>query len=291
MKEYQPALFDNTYSIQIRGKIIDFAIPKVMGVINLTPDSFYPGSRFSDIDEIRRRIEQMIAEGVDLIDIGAYSSRPGARHIDESEELARLEPVLKLFKNQFPYVIVSVDTFRASIAKMAVEEYGVSVINDISAGKFDKKMLKTVARIGVPFIMMHMQGTPQNMQDNPLYVNLMKEIIGFFANQILVAREAGVKDIVIDPGFGFGKTIDHNYQLLQNLDVLKIIDCPLLVGLSRKSMIYRYLNIDVEDSLAGSIALNTIALLKGANILRVHDVKETVQAVKLFSKMQKFPVE
>lgn len=284
-------MLENSYSVQIRGEIIDFSVPRVMGVINLTPDSFYSGSRFSDIDEIGKRIEQMIAGGADFIDIGACSSRPGARQIDEKEELTRLEPMLKLVKDQFPELIVSLDTFRSSIAQKAVEGYGVSVINDISAGKFDKNMLKTVARLGVPFIMMHMQGTPQTMQDNPVYGNLMKEIIGFFANQMLVAREAGVRDIIIDPGFGFGKTLDHNYQLLQNLEVLKIIDCPLLVGLSRKSMIYRYLNVEAEDSLAGSIGLNTIALLKGANILRVHDVKETVQAVKLYLKMQEFPVE
>lgn len=291
MKEFRPSLFSNSYSVQIRGEIIDLSVPRVMGVINLTPDSFYPGSRFSDMEEIKKRIEQMIDEGVDFIDIGAFSSRPGAKHIDEKDELTRLKPTLKLFKNQFPGVIVSVDTFRSSIAQIAVEEFGVSVINDISAGKLDKDMLNTVARLGVPFIMMHMQGVPQNMQDNPVYANLMKEISGFFANQVLVAREAGIKDIIIDPGFGFGKTLDHNYQLLQNLDILKIIDCPLLVGLSRKSMIYRFLNTDAADSLAGSIALNTIALFKGANILRVHDVKETVQAVKLFLKMQEFPIE
>lgn len=291
MKEFRPSLFSNSYSVQIRGEIIDLSVPRVMGVINLTPDSFYPGSRFSDMEEIKKRIEQMIDEGVDFIDIGAFSSRPGAKHIDEKDELTRLKPTLKLFKNQFPGVIVSVDTFRSSIAQIAVEEFGVSVINDISAGKLDKDMLNTVARLGVPFIMMHMQGVPQNMQDNPVYANLMKEISGFFANQVLVAREAGIKDIIIDPGFGFGKTLDHNYQLLQNLDILKIIDCPLLVGLSRKSMIYKFLNTDAADSLAGSIALNTIALFKGANILRVHDVKETVQAVKLFLKMQEFPIE
>jgi dihydropteroate synthase len=291
MKEFRPSLFSDSYSVQIRGEIMDLSVPKVMGVINLTPDSFYPGSRFSDMEEIKKLIEQMIDEGADFIDIGAYSSRPGAKHIDESEELARLKPTLKLFKNQFPEVIVSLDTFRSSIAKIAVEEFGVSVINDISAGKLDKDLLNTVARLGVPYIMMHMQGTPQNMQNNPVYANLMKEISGFFANQVLVAREAGIKDIIIDPGFGFGKTLDHNYQLLQNLDILKIIDCPLLVGLSRKSMIYMFLNTDAADSLAGSIALNTIALFKGANILRVHDVKETVQAVKLFLKMQEFPIE
>jgi dihydropteroate synthase len=291
MKEFRPSLFSDSYSVQIRGEIMDLSVPKVMGVINLTPDSFYPGSRFSDMEEIKKLIEQMIDEGADFIDIGAYSSRPGAKHIDESEELARLKPTLKLFKNQFPEVIVSLDTFRSSIAKIAVEEFGVSVINDISAGKLDKDLLNTVARLGVPYIMMHMQGTPQNMQNYPVYANLMKEISGFFANQVLVAREAGIKDIIIDPGFGFGKTLDHNYQLLQNLDILKIIDCPLLVGLSRKSMIYMFLNTDAADSLAGSIALNTIALFKGANILRVHDVKETVQAVKLFLKMQEFPIE
>ena len=291
MKEFQPGLFDKSHSVQIHGKIFDLSVPRVMGVINLTPDSFYEGSRLLDSEAISKRIEQFITDGADFIDIGAYSSRPGARHIDEKEELTRLEPTLKLLMNQFPEVIVSLDTFRSSIVKVAIEKYGVSLINDISAGEFDKEMLKTVSSMQVPYIMMHMKGTPQNMQENPFYDNLMKDLIDFFAKRVLAARESGIKDIIIDPGFGFGKTLDHNYQLLQNLDILKIVDCPILVGLSRKSMIYRYLNVQAEDALTGSVALNTIAILKGANILRVHDVKETVQAVKLYTKMQEFPIE
>lgn len=290
-KEFQPKLFDKSMSISVAGRIIDLSAPKVMGVINITPDSFYAGSRISDLEALKKVIDKFIMEGVDILDIGAYSSRPSAEHIDQAEELKRLETALKFIKNEYPDLVVSVDTFRSYIAKIAVEEYGVSIVNDISAGYFDKEMFTTISHLGVPYIMMHMKGTPQTMQKKPLYENLMKELIDFFAWRLQIARDQGIKDIIIDPGFGFGKTLDRNYQLLQNLDVLKILDCPMLVGLSRKSMIYNYLDIPVNDSLVGTITLNTIALLKGANILRVHDVKEAVQTVKLFSKLNEFPLE
>ena len=290
-KELRPGLFNQKYSIRLRNDLMDLEVPKVMAVINITPDSFYQGSRISDLHILERVLSQFLNDGADIIDIGAYSSRPGALHIDEKEEMKRLDPALNLILKKFPEAIISLDTFRSGIAEIAVKSFGVAMINDISAGRMDEKMLPTVAELQVPYIMMHMQGTPQNMQENPQYRNLMKEIIGFFAQRTQAARDFGMKDIIIDPGFGFGKTLDHNYQLLQNLELLKVIDCPLLVGLSRKSMIYKFLNISPEESLTGSIALNAIALSKGANIIRVHDVKETVQTVKLFNKMMDFPIE
>lgn len=289
-EEFKPGLFNPYYSINLKGQLMGLTVPKVMGIINLTPDSFYIGSQISSKEALKKRVEQFIEEGVDFIDVGAYSSRPGANHIDEKEELRRLEPALQVLRKNYPQVVVSVDTFRASVAKTVVQEYGVQIINDISAGLSDKNMLKTISELGVPYIMMHMKGTPQTMQDNPVYENLMKEIIAFISERILVAREAGIKDIIIDPGFGFGKSLDHNYQLLQNLELMRIVDCPMLIGLSRKSMIYRVLETSPDEALTGSIALNTVALLKGAKILRVHDVKEAVQTVKLFTKMMDFPV-
>lgn len=288
---FQPGLINKGHIIQIKGELIDLSVPRVMGVLNLTPDSFYAGSRVSGDPDIRMKIAQFLEEGVDFIDIGAYSSRPGAEDIDEQEELKRLKPALQILKKEFPAAIVSVDTIRPEVAKMAVEQYGVAMINDISAGTRDANMIPTIASLGVPYIMMHMKGTPQRMQENPVYENLLKEIVGFFAEKIAWARESGIKDIIIDPGFGFGKTLDHNYRLLRNLEVFKILDCPLLVGLSRKSMIYRHLATGPDEALPGTIALNTIALMKGAVILRVHDVKEAVHTVKLFSKMIEFAPE
>ncbi len=289
--KFQPGLFSKDHIVQVRGELIDLSVPRIMGVLNITPDSFYAGSRVSDLDQLRKKITQFIEEGADFIDIGAYSSRPGAENIDETIEKNRLQPVLQIFRDEFPSVILSVDTFRSGIARMAVENYGVAIVNDISAGTMDKEMMATVASLGVPYIMMHMQGTPQTMQINPVYKNLLKEIIGFFATKIAQARETGIKDIIIDPGFGFGKTLDHNYRLLRNLEVLKIVECPVMVGLSRKSMIYRHLDMNPEDALHGTIALNAVALMKGAGILRVHDVKEAMQVVRLFSKMMEFPPE
>jgi dihydropteroate synthase len=290
-KEFRPGLFNQKYSIRLKNVIMDLSVPKVMAVINLTPDSFYHGSRVSDLQVLERLVSQFLEDGADILDIGAYSSRPGALQIEEKEEMKRLEPALNLLNKKFPDAIVSLDTFRSGIAEIAIKSFGVAMINDISAGRMDEKMLPTVAELQVPYIMMHMQGTPQNMQENPQYKNLMKEIISFFAQRIHAARDFGIKDIIIDPGFGFGKRLDHNYHLLQNLELFKVIDYPLLVGLSRKSMIYRVLNISPDESLTGTVALNAIALKNGANILRVHDVKETVQIVKLFNKLMDFPIE
>jgi len=272
-------------TINCRGKLIDVSTPQVMGILNLTPDSFYDGGKYVELETIKARIEQIASEGATMLDVGAYSSRPGATHISVNQELDRLVPVLSLLAQEYPDLIVSLDTFRAEIAEQAITEYSVAIINDISAGNMDTAMFKTIAKLGVPYCMMHMQGTPQTMQKNPVYSNLMGEIISFFAERIEKLKLLGVKDIIVDPGFGFGKNIDHNYELLAKLEHLEIIDLPVLIGISRKSMIYKYLNTTAEYALNGTTALHMIALQKGAKILRVHDVKEAVQTVELFKKI------
>lgn len=274
------------YSIQANGILMDFSQPRIMGILNVTPDSFYAGSRKETATDIILRIEQIIREGADIIDIGAYSSRPDAVDISPKEEMERLRKGLSLIRQTAPDAIVSVDTFRADVATMCVEEYGVALINDISAGQLDPKMFDTVARLNVPYIMMHMKGTPQNMQQSPQYVHLRKEVAFYFAQRIQDLQARGVKDIILDPGFGFGKTLSHNYELLQHLEELQVFGLPVLVGVSRKSMIYKLLDGTPEDALNGTTVLNTIALTKGANILRVHDVKPSVEAVKIFQAMK-----
>ncbi len=253
-----------------------------MGILNITPDSFYDGGKHQSLNNIKRGIKKILSEGADIIDIGAYSSRPGADNISEMEELKRLIPALELINSDYPEAVISVDTFRSRIAEIGAKHYNVAIINDISAGDDDPKMLETVAKFGVSYIMMHKKGNPQNMQNKPTYENLIKEIILYFAKKTELAKKYGINDIIIDPGFGFGKTIEHNYQLLNELHKFKIFDFPLLVGLSRKSMIYKPLNMSAKDVLIGTVTLNTVALQKGANILRVHDVAETVQTVKVF---------
>ena len=265
---------------------MDLSIPRIMGILNVTPDSFYDGNRYFSETKIRERIEAMIEEGADIIDIGAVSSRPRAEMLDETEEWERLQKVLPFIKSYVPKICFSLDSFRAGVAKRAVEEYGIGMINDISAGNMDTTMFKTVANLNVPYAMMHMQGTPQTMQKNPKYHDVTQDIIRFFADKLAQLKLLGVNDIIIDPGFGFGKTIDHNYQLMAELDNFKIFELPLLIAVSRKSMIFKLLNISPDDSLPGTIALNTIALLRGANILRVHDVKEAVQVVQVVNKLQ-----
>ncbi len=272
-------------TINCKGNLLDLSKPKIAGILNVTPDSFYDGGRYTNINIAKNRIEEMIAEGADIIDVGAFSSRPNANHISEKEELKRLLPILEMMQNNFPNLIISVDTFRAEIAKIAVEDYGVAIINDISAGNMDPKMFETIANLNVPYIMMHMQGTPQNMQTNPKYDDLIKEIILFFAKKLQVTKQVGINDVIIDPGFGFGKTIEHNYQILNELEKFNILDCPILIGISRKSMIYKVLNSEPKDVLSATLALNMIALQKGSSILRVHDVKQTVQIVKVFNKL------
>lgn len=274
------------YSINVNGKLIDLAEPQVMGILNVTPDSFYSGSRKQTEEDIRNRVKQIIDEGGQMIDIGAYSSRPGADDVSTQEEMARLRHGMKIVNEMAPGMPVSVDTFRADVAKMCVEELGVGIINDISGGELDKRMFETVAKLGVPYILMHMKGTPQTMQQTPHYDDLMKEIMLYFAEKIQKLRDLGQKDIILDPGYGFAKTIEHNYELLGHQEMLHVFELPLLVGISRKSMIFRLLGSSPEESLNGTSVLNTIALQKGASILRVHDVKECVEVVKIVKMME-----
>jgi len=267
-------------TINCNGSLIDLSIPKVMGILNITPDSFYDGGKYKNKSEILIQTEKMLSDGATFIDIGAYSSRPGAKHISEEEELQRIIPVVKLLIEKFPGILISVDTFRSKVAKETIE-IGAALINDISGGKMDENMFKTIAELQVPYILMHMQGTPQNMQKNPSYENVTKDLISFFAAQIFELRQLQVKDVIIDVGFGFGKTLVHNYQLLKDLALFKSLDTPVLAGISRKSMLYKPLNSSAQEALNATTSANTIALLNGANILRVHDVKEAVEATKI----------
>ncbi|MFW5792904.1 MAG: dihydropteroate synthase [Bacteroidota bacterium] len=277
-------LFCQKQTINCGGKIINLSSSLVMGVINITPDSFFSGSRFQNIDEVLLEIDKMISEGADIIDIGASSSRPGAEILKAEEEINRLIPVLKHIKKEFPEIIISIDTYNSKTAIETINN-GAHIINDISAGSIDNKMFQTIAGLNVPYIIMHMQNTPKNMQKNPSYNNIVKEISFYFSEKINVLKQLGVNDIIIDPGFGFGKTIDHNYELLSKLEYFKIFSEPLLVGFSRKSMITKALNIKTEDALNGTTVLNSIALLKGAKILRVHDPKEAKQTVELIKRL------
>jgi dihydropteroate synthase len=265
---------------------MDLSEPQVMGILNVTPDSFYAGSRGVTERYILDRLHQIVNEGASLVDIGAYSTRPGADNVSMEEEMNRLRMGLELVRKHCPDTIVSVDTFRADVAKMCVEEYGAAIINDISAGQMDKDMFTTIARLGIPYIIMHMKGTPQDMQVNPQYDHFLKEIFYYFSEKVQKLRDLGAKDIIIDPGFGFGKTLEHNYELMNHLEEFALFELPLLVGVSRKSMIYKFLGTTPEEALNGTTALNTIALLKGANILRVHDVREAVESVRIVQKMK-----
>lgn len=273
------------YSLNINGRLLDLSEPQVMGILNVTPDSFYSGSRKQTEDEIESRVRQIIGEGASIIDIGAYSSRPNADDVSPSEEMERLRKGLSVIQRVAPNAIVSVDTFRADVAKMCVEEYGVGIVNDISGGMLDKDMFATVAKLGIPYILMHMQGTPQNMQQNPHYDDVVKEVFMYFAEKVQRLRDLGVKDIILDPGYGFGKTVEHNYELMNHQEKLLEFELPLLVGISRKSMIYKALGITADEALNGTSVLNTISLLKGANILRVHDVATCVEVVNLIQKL------
>ncbi|MBQ2199869.1 MAG: dihydropteroate synthase [Bacteroidaceae bacterium] len=276
------------YTINANGQLINLGTPQVMGILNVTPDSFYSGSRKQTETEIAERVEQILAEGGQMIDIGAYSSRPNADDVSTKEEMERLRRGLRILREKAPDAIVSVDTFRADVAKMCVEEYGVQIVNDISGGELDKEMFSTVARLGVPYVLMHMKGTPQTMQEAPHYDDLMKEVLLYFAEKIQQLRDLGQKDIILDPGFGFAKTMEHNYELLSHLDALQIFELPILVGVSRKSMIYKLLGTTAQEALNGTTVLNTICLMKGcANILRVHDVKECVEAVEIYQQLYK----
>lgn len=271
-------------TLNSKGKLIDISEPSVMAILNITPDSFYQNSRISTVDDALERTENFLSAGAKFIDIGAYSSRPGAAEVSETEESDRLIPVIEAISKAFPDALLSADTFRANVAEEAIKA-GAHIINDISAGNLDKEMFETVAKLQVPYIMMHMKGTPQTMQDNPFYKNISTDVFCYFSEKIKTLKGTGVNDIIIDPGFGFAKTIDHNYELLKNLELLNFFELPILVGFSRKSMITKALNIKTEDALNGTTVLNTTALLKGANILRVHDVKEAVECVELVKRL------
>ena len=273
-------------SINVNGRLLDLSSPKVMGIVNVTPDSFYTLSRVGDEAALRCRVEQMRAEGADMIDIGACSTRPGADVVAPDEEMKRLEWALKTVCSEWPEAIISVDTFRSEVAKMSVEEYGAAIVNDISAGDLDGNMFDTVARMRVPYIIMHMKGRPATMQQAPKYDDVVSEVVMYLAGKVAALRERGVADIIIDPGFGFGKTLEHNYELLAHLSALHELECPLLVGMSRKSMVYRLLEQTPEEALNGTTVVNTMALLQGANILRVHDVRAAVEAVRICEKMK-----
>ena len=273
--------------INVNGRLMDLSKPRVMGILNVTPDSFYAESRMQGEEQIACRVRQILNEGADLIDIGAYSSRPGAADVSPHEEMERLRIGLKILFREAPEAIVSVDTFRSDVAKMCVEEFGVALVNDISAGQMDDNMFTTVTRLGVPYIMMHMQGTPQNMQKQPHYDDLLKEVFLYFSQRIACLRDLGAKDIILDPGFGFGKTLEHNYELMAHLEEFALFDLPLLVGISRKSMIYRLLGTTPQEALNGTTVLNTVSLLRGANILRVHDVRQAVEAVRMVEQLKK----
>ena len=273
------------YTINVGGKLMDLSEPQVMGILNVTPDSFYSASRKRSEQEIADRVHAILAEGGSIIDVGAYSSRPGAENVSVDEEMSRLRVGLQILCDIAPDAVVSVDTFRADVAKMCVEEYGVQIINDISGGELDDRMFTTVAELGVPYILMHMKGDPQTMQNGPHYDDLMTEVLRYFGTKVQQLHELGVKDIILDPGFGFAKTLEHNYELMNRMQDLQVLELPLLVGISRKSMIYRLLGNSPEEAMNGTSVLNTLALMKGASILRVHDVKEATEVVRIVKKM------
>lgn len=276
------------HTLNLRGKLYSLCEPKIMGILNVTPDSFYAESRTSDEEHIAARVQQLMDDGADMIDIGGYSSRAGADDVSPEEEMNRLRRGLRVVRRLYPEVPISVDTFRADVARMCVEEEGADIINDISGGMMDRQMFRTVARLGVPYILMHMQGTPATMQQAPHYDNLRREVMLYFAERIDRLCQMGAKDIIVDPGFGFGKTLEHNYELFHHLDDFNLFNLPLLVGISRKSMIYKLLGGTPQTSLNGTTVLNTIALMKGAHILRVHDVKEAVEAKRIVMKMKEW---
>lgn len=269
-----------------KGKLIDLEMPKVMGILNITPNSFYDGGKYKNESQLLQRVEKMLSEGADFIDVGAYSSKPNAELVSEAEEMSRIIPVLKLLQREFKDVVLSIDTFRAAVAKACIEN-GAAIINDISAGLLDDQMLHTVAQYQVPYIMMHMKGTPQSMQDFTQYENMIKEMLYYFSERIAQARAYGIHDLIVDPGFGFSKTVDQNFELMQKLDLFQILELPLLIGISRKSMIYKTLETTAEEALNGTTFLNAMALERGAKILRVHDVREAVECVRLFNKLKR----
>ncbi|MEQ8425679.1 MAG: dihydropteroate synthase [Cyclobacteriaceae bacterium] len=278
----QNKVFSNNKTLNLGGRLLQLDKPKIMGILNVTPDSFYDGGRYPDEKSILLQVEKMLSEGADFIDVGGYSSRPGADDLSEREEIERIVPVIKSILKKFPGCVVSIDTFRTAVAKSALDE-GALMINDISGGSLDPGMFNLVSEYRVPYILMHMKGTPQTMKSLASYDNLLKEITEYFQTRLSQLHQLGVADVILDPGFGFAKTVEQNFELLQQLEFLKILNKPVMVGVSRKSMIWKTLEIEPEKALNGTTVLNTVALLKGADILRIHDVKEAVEAVKLIN--------
>ena len=272
--------------LNIKGNLVSLDTPVVMGILNVTPDSFYAASRQRGETDIERRIETILSEGGAWIDVGGYSSRPDAEDVSPEEEKRRLEPALRLLRDRYPEMPVSLDTFRAEVARWGVEEYGVALINDISGGELDEAMFRTVTGLRVPYLLMHMRGTPRTMQRHTDYADLMEEVMLYFARKVRELRLLGVNDIILDPGFGFSKTLEQNYRLMRHLEEFAVFELPLLVGVSRKSMIYRLLDATPEESLNGTTVLNTFALLHGADILRVHDVRQAVEAVRIVRQLK-----
>jgi dihydropteroate synthase len=278
-------MLDQQTTLNCNGRLLDLSFPIVMGILNITPDSFFDGGKFNSNKKILEQTENMIREGVAIIDIGGVSTRPRAKKVSEEEEIKRVIPVIQSIQKEFPNTILSIDTFRSKVAQTAFEQ-GVSMVNDISAGRFDEKMFDLVGNLEVPYILMHMQGNPENMQNQPTYDNVVEEVLDFMIKKVGELRKKGVKDIIIDPGFGFGKTVAHNFNLLKNMHAFKILGLPLLSGISRKSMICKVLNVSPKNALNGTTALHIIALQQGAKILRAHDVKEAMQTIKLWQQLE-----
>jgi dihydropteroate synthase len=270
--------------INCKGQLIDLSIPKVMGILNVTPNSFFDGGKYKNEEEIILQVDKMLFDGATFVDIGAYSSKPSAEFVSEQEEIDRIVPVIELILKHFPKTLLSIDTFRAEVAKISIEN-GAAIINDISAGELDEKMFAVIAQYNVPYIMMHMRGNPQTMPGLTHYDDIIKEILLYFSEKVKKARSLGINDLILDPGFGFAKTTDQNYEVLQKMELFNFLELPILAGVSRKSMIYKTLNNTPQEALNGTTVLNTIVLTKGAKILRVHDVKEAMECVTLFSKL------
>ncbi|MBF7093199.1 dihydropteroate synthase [Flavobacterium sp. ALJ2] len=271
-------------TINCKGQLIDLSVPKVMGILNVTPNSFFDGGKYDSNEAIITQVEKMLADGATFIDLGAYSSKPSAEFVSEEEELSRIVPVVKLILQLFPDALLSIDTFRSKVAQACIEN-GAAIINDISGGNLDDKMFDVIAKYNVPYILMHMRGTPQTMQNLTDYDDIVKEMLFYFSEKVAQARNLGINDIILDPGFGFSKTLDQNYEVLQKMELFNLLELPVLAGFSRKSMIYKYLNTNQQEALNGTTVLNTISLTKGAKILRVHDVKEAMECVTLFGKI------
>ena len=281
---YKLRLNTKNMTINCNGTLIDLSTQKVMGILNLTPDSFYDGGKYTSDLDILNQVEKMLIDGATFIDIGAYSSRPNAEHISEGEELKRLTPNIEIILEKFPNTLISVDTFRSNVVKECVAS-GACMVNDISGGTLDANMYKTIGELQVPYVLMHLKGTPQNMQQNPNYENVVRDVLKYFSEKVTLLRKEKVNDIILDVGFGFAKTRKHNYTLLKNLEYFKLLELPILTGVSRKSMLYKLLNTDAKNALNATAVANTIALQKGTSILRVHDVKEAMEAIKIVDQV------